>query len=79
MARGFESKDVEFQQQEFARSQRGGRSLTAADREAKERQTTLALALTNARAELLAATNPLHRQMLQRKIDTLQEQLTASQ
>ena len=79
MARGFESKDVEFQQQEFARSQRVGQSLTAADRDLQVRQRTIALALANARAELLVATNPLHRQMLQQKIDTLQDQLTAGE
>jgi hypothetical protein len=79
MARGFESKDVEFQQQEFARSQRVGQSLTAAERDLRMRQRTIALALANARAELLVATNPLHRQMLQQKIDTLQNQLTASE
>jgi hypothetical protein len=78
MARGFESKDVEFQQQEFARSQPSGRSLTVADREAQARHRTIALALSHARAELVAATNPFHRQMLQQKIDALQAQLSAS-
>jgi hypothetical protein len=79
MARGFESKDVEFQQQEFARPKRLERSLTAADRDAQARRRTLALALSNARADLLAATNPAHRQMLQQKIDALQSQLSASE
>jgi hypothetical protein len=79
MARGFESKDVEFQQEEAARRRRLGPILTAAEVAAQARQRTLGLALTNARAELGAATNPTHRLMLQRKIDALQQQLRSSE
>ena len=77
MARGFESKDVEFQQEEAGRSrQPPTRMLTGAEREARARQLTLQLALVNARAELAAATNAVHRLMLERKIETLQQQLS---
>jgi hypothetical protein len=75
MARGFESKDVEFQQEQAARDRRIGPPITAAERESESRRRTLTLALTHARAELAAATRPEHRRMLEQKIDALQEQL----
>ena len=79
MARGFESKDVEFQQEEAARRRRLGRTLTPSEVEAQARQQTVRLALTNARAELVAATHPTHRLMLQRKIDALEQHLHSSE
>ena len=66
MARGFERKDVEFQQAEAAeREPPGRRALTAEQRDDASKRQTLALTLTRARAELAAASSPHHRQMLQ--------------
>jgi hypothetical protein len=75
MARGFESKDVEFQQAEAERRSVQGRSLTPAERESAERRRSVELALTRARRELSAATSPVHRQMLERGIAELERQL----
>ena len=50
MARGFESKDVEFQQAEAERGRSTGRELTSAEREAHTKRRTLELALTRAGA-----------------------------
>jgi hypothetical protein len=76
VARGFESKDVEFQQEEAGRRRRSaGPARTGAERETESRQRTLRLALSNARAELAAATNAIHRRMLAHKIEALERQL----
>jgi len=77
MARGFESKDVEFQQAEAERPKGRGRSLTPLERQTQERQRTVAMALTNVRAELASATNPRHREMLEQAIAALEEQLAS--
>ena len=75
MARGFESKDVEFQQAEASRSQTPGRTLTPAERELTARRHSLELALLKVSAERDVATNPHHRQMLEHAIQALEEQL----
>ncbi len=77
MARGFESKDVEFQQAEAERPKGRGRSLTPLERQTQERQRTVEMALTNVRAELASATNPRHREMLKQAIAALEEQLAS--
>jgi hypothetical protein len=75
MARGFESKDVEFQQAEAQRGKPKGKVLTPAEREAQERRRTLELALTRAEADLAAARSPAHRRMLEEAIRALKDQL----
>jgi hypothetical protein len=76
MARGFESKDVEFQQAEAAERERPGRrALTAEQRDHESKRQTLALTLTRARAELAGASAPHHRQMLQAAIADLESRL----
>lgn len=75
MARGFESKDVEFQQAEQEREKRLGRALTPEERDAQARRGTLALALARAKADLAAARTPAHRRMLAAAIETLERQL----
>jgi hypothetical protein len=77
MARGFESKDVEFQQAEAARGPTARRVLTADEREARARRQTLELTLTRARSELAAARSDAHRLMLERAIASLEEQVQA--
>jgi len=75
MARGFESKDVEFQQAEAERTRTLGPGLTAAEREVEARRKTLQLALTRKRAELGASRSEAHRRMLTAAIETLEQEL----
>ena len=77
MARGFESKDVEFQQAEADRPKEKGPALTPLERGVQERQRTIAMALSNVRAELAAATNPAHQDMLRQAIAALEQQLAS--
>jgi hypothetical protein len=77
MARGFESKDVEFQQSEAARVSTTRRTLTPDEREAFARRQALELTLTRVRSELAAAHAESHRQMLERAIAALEEQAQA--
>jgi hypothetical protein len=78
MARGFESKDVEFQQSEAERGTSKRRTLTPEEREAQERRRTLELSLTRARSELAAARTDGHRRMLERAVAALEERLHAT-
>jgi cobalamin biosynthesis protein CbiD len=85
MARGFESKDIEFQQDEAMRAkQRGGASasakatagkLTAEEREARGRRRTLELALARTRADRDAARSDVHRAMLDQAVAALESEL----
>ena len=75
MARGFESKDVEFQQAEAERSKRMGRALTAEERDAQAQRRTIELALARARADRRAARSDAHRRMLDDAIVALESQL----
>lgn len=80
MARGFESKDVEFQQAEAARVQlHVGRALTPEERDAESRRRTIELALARAKADLGVARSPAHRQMLSDAIAALEAQLRRPQ
>jgi len=74
MARGFESKDVEFQQAEKERGRQLGRALTPEERDMQARQQTIDLALARARADLAAARTPAHRRMLDEAIAALERQ-----
>jgi hypothetical protein len=77
MARGFESKDVEFQQAEAERVKKLGRALTAVEREAQSKRQTLVLTLARAKADLAAARTPAHQRMLAEAIAALEQQLAA--
>jgi hypothetical protein len=77
MARGFESKDVEFQQAERERGRQLGRALTPEERDAVEKRRTIELALARAKADLAAARTPAHRRMLAGAIETLERQLAS--
>jgi hypothetical protein len=76
MARGFESKDVEFQQAEKERGRALGRAVTPEERDAQARRQTVALALARAKADLIAARTAAHRRMLADAIAELERQLT---
>ena len=74
MARGWESKSVEAQQEEATRAARG----PARSPEAlvlQERRRALELARTRARNDLARASAPAHRQMLETAIAELDRQL----
>jgi len=77
MARGFESKSVESQQEAAAARQRPGPVVSAeAARRATERA-TLMLARTRALADLQQACVPAHRAMLEQAIVDLDKRLEA--
>jgi hypothetical protein len=74
MARGWESKNIESQQEERERDDRAsGVSAEEAARNARRR--TLELARARAAADLAAATSPAHRAMLEAALRALDEQL----
>jgi hypothetical protein len=75
MARGFESKDVEFQQAEAERAKTFGPALTPQQRDAQARRGTIELALARARADFDAARTPAHKRMLTQAIAALEQQL----
>jgi hypothetical protein len=78
MARGFESKDVEFQQAEAERAAVPRRALSPEARRGVAERESLALTLTRARADLDAATSPTHGQMLEQAIGALEARLRAT-
>jgi hypothetical protein len=75
MARGFESKDVEFQQAEAERAKTERPPMTPAQRAVQDRRTTLSLSLSRMRADLQRATSPAHRRMVEQAIAALQAEL----
>jgi uncharacterized protein YlxW (UPF0749 family) len=75
MARGFESKDVEFQQSEAERPKSAKRILSAEERDAQARRRTLELALSRAESDLHLAQSATHRQMLEQAVASLREQI----
>jgi hypothetical protein len=80
MARGFESKDVEFQQAEAARARlerTGRRELSAVDRDRERRRQSIELSLLQTRRELARAVRAAHREMLERAVLDLERELTA--
>ena len=75
MARGWESKSVESQQEEALTVKVTRPALTPEQRIRAERRRSLALALARAQAELQAACQPAYRDMLRLKLEALRSQL----
>lgn len=75
MARGFESKMVEFQQEEAARGRPKAEPLSAEEQARSTRRAGLQLARTRAASDLASATRPAHRAMLEQAIKALDAQL----
>lgn len=75
MARGFESKMVEFQQEEAARRRSAAPALTGDEKARRSRREGLELARARAAADLAKATAPAHRRMLEEAIAALDRQL----
>lgn len=77
MARGFESKDVEFQQAERERGREARPVLTPEQRALASRRETLLMSLARLRADLEQAQRPAHRTMLGQAIATLEAELAS--
>ena len=75
MARGFESKMVEFQQEEAAKGRSTAPALSADERARRIRRESLELARARAAADLARATAPAHRRMLEQALAELDKQL----
>jgi hypothetical protein len=75
MARGWESKNIESQQEEAERQRSRGPALSAEEQARRARRGQLELARTRAAADLERATAPAHRSMLEQAIRALDEQL----
>ena len=77
MARGFESKDVEFQQAEAERRTVPSRELTQEERARAERRSVLQLSLARARGDLAASRSAAHQRMLREAIHALETELSS--
>ena len=75
MARGFDSKFVEAQQEEATRPKPTGPILTPEQRVAADRRRALELSRARAAADLERATAPAHRTMLEQAITSLDGEL----
>jgi hypothetical protein len=76
MARGFESKSVEFQQEEASRQRTLKPALSEQDRARAAQRATLELARARAADDLSRATVRAHRRMLEQAIAALDAQLS---
>jgi hypothetical protein len=75
MARGFDSKFVEAQQEEATRPKTLGPALTPEQRVAADRRRALELSRARAAADLERASAPAHRKMLEEALKSLDAEL----
>jgi hypothetical protein len=75
MARGWESKAVEAQQEEASRAELRRRAATPEQLALADRRRALELMRTRAESDLSRATAPAHRHMLEQAIAALETQL----
>lgn len=75
MARGFESKSVESQQEESQRVTTLRPALSDEERAMKSRKHGLELALAQTQSEMMAACRPAHREMLKLRLEAIQGQI----
>jgi hypothetical protein len=75
MARGFESKSVESQQEESQRERQLRPALSAEELERQTRRNGLELALAQTQSEMSAACKPAHREMLKLRLEAIQAQI----
>jgi hypothetical protein len=71
MARGFESKSVESQQEEAQRARTIRPALSEEELARQARRATLELALARTESEMAAACRPAHREMLKLRFDAI--------
>ena len=79
MARGWESKSVEAQQDEASRPTAKRPSLSPEQRANEEKRRTLLLSRARAEADMNRATAPQHRRLLEQAIAALDQQLAELQ
>jgi len=81
MARGWESKSVEQQQEEMSEQRRTARApispISANEQQRNRKREGLLLSRGHLTQQLLAASNPRHRQMLEQAIAELDSQLSS--
>jgi hypothetical protein len=75
MARGFESKAVESQQEEAQRRKTLKPELSTEEQQRAARQAGLELALARTQAEMNAACRPAHREMLKLRLEAIRAQI----
>lgn len=75
MARGWESKSIEAQQDEAARSKTSKPAMTEAQLAVEDKRRTLSLTRARAVDDLSRALNPKHRLLLEQSIEALDAQL----
>ena len=75
VARGFESKSVESQQEESQRAKSLRPALSEEELAVQSRRDGLALALAQTQSEIIAACNPKHREMLKLRLEAIQAQI----
>ena len=75
MARGFDSKFVEAQQEEAVRDKRVRPAMTAEQVLRERQRQSIQLSRARAEAELSRATAPAHRRMLEQALASLDAQL----
>ena len=75
MARGFESKSVESQQEEAQRARTIRPPVTPEDHARQSRRLGLELALAQTQSEMTAACRPAHREMLKLRLEAIQAQI----
>ncbi len=77
MARGWESKAIESQQDDARARTSAGPAPSPADLERRQKADSIALALADLTAQLQAACRPVHRDMLRQRMAALEEMLAA--
>ena len=75
VARGFESKSVESQQEESQRVKTLRPALSAEDLARQSRKAGLEMALAQTQSEMSAACRPAHREMLKLRLDAIKAQI----
>lgn len=75
MARGFESKSVESQQEEAQRRTTLKPELSSGEQQRAARKAGLELALARTHAEMSAACRPAHREMLKLQLEAIRAQI----
>jgi hypothetical protein len=75
MARGWESKSIESQQNDAQARTTTKPALTPDERARQERRTALEMSLARALAELQTACQPAHKELLRLKLEALRAQL----
>ena len=77
MARGWESKSIEAQQEAAAAPRRSGSPVSPAEADRRAAHATLMLARTRALANLQTSCAPAHRAMLEQAIADLDQRIAA--